>query len=75
MTSAQSPEETIWLLEITQEALIDTFRQKETLEKSPLHVMSFFSNRSSSKHLERIARIHGKGGVDIHPDLFDTWPE
>ena len=37
--------------------------------------MSFFSKRSSSKHLERIARIHGKEGVDIHPDLFDTWLE
>ena len=74
MTSAQSPE-TISLREITQEALIDTFRQKETLEKSPLHVISFFSNRSSSKHLERIARIHSKERVDIHPDLFDTWPE
>jgi hemoglobin-like flavoprotein len=51
----------------------DMERQKEMLRDSFRHMLTFSTKRSSGAELERIAKRHSHGDLDIEPRLYTLW--
>ncbi len=48
-------------------------RQKTMLYDSLLLMRDFFRDRAITPQLERLAMVHSRSGVDVHPDLYTDW--
>ena len=49
-------------------------RKQARLLKTSLYIMMLASGESErGVHLERLAKLHGRAGLDIKPELYDLW--
>ena len=49
-------------------------RRQARMLKTSLYVLMMASGESErAVHLERLAKLHGKAGLDIRPELYDMW--
>jgi hemoglobin-like flavoprotein len=53
----------------------DMNRQQEMLRMSMDHMTYFSLDRQATENLRSIARVHGRTGADIPPELYDVWLE
>jgi hemoglobin-like flavoprotein len=50
------------------------FRKQTRLLKTSLYIMMLASGESGRvAHLERLAKLHSRAGLDIEPELYDLW--
>ena len=51
-------------------------RKQARLLKTSLYIMMLASGESEwVVHLERLAKLHSRDGLDIKPELYDLWPD
>jgi hemoglobin-like flavoprotein len=49
-------------------------RRQARMLKTSLYVLMMASGESERvAHLERLAKLHGRTGLDIRPELYDLW--
>lgn len=51
----------------------DMNRQIEILTQSMTYMMSFSATLESNDEIEKIAELHNKDNLDIHPEYYDIW--
>ena len=50
------------------------FRRQTRLLRTSLYIMMLSSDDPElGAHLERLAKLHGRAGLDIKPELYDVW--
>lgn len=53
----------------------DMQRQKEIMSKSFYNLFIFYGSDHADDYLSKIAATHSKKGLNIRPELYDTWLE
>ena len=54
---------------------VDMPAQVGVLQKSMVHILSFYVAKTDSEYLHSIAMTHSRGQYDIKPEYYDIWLE
>ena len=61
--------------EVAEKFKRTNFQKQAILLKASLYLMvlAAWKKPEGHAHLERIAQLHGRNGLDIRPELYDLW--
>ena len=54
---------------------VDMAAQVGVLQKSIVHIISFYVAKTDNEYLHSIAMTHSRGQYDIKPEYYDVWLE